>query len=1468
MTRPNGDRAPLASRRTATAIKSATQTWNLNADETVVITVESPFPQQYEIGDKITVFGRDYTLNRLPQVNKTGMCEYKYTLTFEGIQYDLLRVQYELSIETSGNQLQDVQGDSLTGTLHKFMEVLIANANRVFPGQWALGECPETEYKTLTFDGENCLAVMQNLCNEFTDGSMTVEFDINKVNGVYVVDMKKVGTVLPFTFQFGRGGGMYELTRQNVTSSDIVTKLYVFGSSENISLKYRADRLCLPGCTKHQSFIQDNDLVAKYGIIEGRKVFDKVKPHYDGHVTSVVAGNVLQFVDSGFPFDLMAKSGDETIYLVPGENAKIHFNTGNLAGYEFEVTNYEHATHKFTLKKFQDDRGDVFPNSSSAAFQFAQGDEYKILGIIYPDSITNAAEAELQEESALYYPQVSQPKVQYALSLEKNFLKKLVGGDVSDAIVNAFVPGDYLHIIDHDIDVDKSIRIKGLTRDILDEYKYSLTISDTVTTSTTTRMLQELAEIDKIVQINNLKDPARARANWRTSREVLDMVFDPDGDYYTDRIKPLSIDTSMLAVGAKSMQFGLTNTVIQPNYGGNKNVISWKGGVLTHYTISEESAVSWVIADGSITFTDDNARYLYAKCERNGTAGTFLWSNQQIKVEDDANYYHFLIGTLSSVDTELQVRSLSLTYGFTTINGRFIKTGRIESADGNTYFDLDNGEIGGRIVFTRNGEEKTLAELGEESKSSQNYINNTLPGLLQTMNNQIDGKIETWFTISDPSTAWITTAEQKKHIGDLWFNTSTHESKRYTSSYAWELIRDKDAIQALSDAATAQDTADGKRRVFVSTPYPPYDVGDLWAQGDSGELMRCGTSRQTGAFVSSDWVKATKYTGDENLNDFIQNTYDVAIADIYHQLDGVIETYFGNGVPKLNNYPAVDWNTTALREEHLGDMYYDNDSGIGYRFSKENGTYKWVEVRDTGVADALAAAARAQDTADGKRRVFTSTPYPPYDVGDLWAQGASGDLKVCKTAKTSGQTYSSSDWTNATKYTDNTSFNNFVNSVYNVQVAAFAEQIDGKIETWFQSSSPSTAWITVSDKRKHVGDLWFNTTSQRLYRWENTSSDNFAWQEITNKDALDAMAAASQAQDTADGKRRVFVARPTTPYDIGDLWVDGSDLRRCITAKTSGQSYNVNDWVVAVNYDNTKTTIDGGIVTSGTIQVAGNNQSILAGMTGQGTAASSIRFWAGASFENRATAPFRVRQDGGVVMTKADIEGKVNATSGAIGGFTIASGRIGGENSYDSGTGLSLVNSNIRFRNQSGYTKKLAAMGDLGWLGLDNLLDIELVSTDPYLIGEAVFIKCESGSGSMETFYTQRATDIRGNQYAIGKMAMFHKGYIGQAYTDIITSWFGVTHMFHFTANQTSVLAIDLPTKSQVDNQVENAVVMFDLEIVCDRDMPNRIRIRSSTGAQLYDNNGGTTSYIEMAKGDILVLRYYNGGYMVIQHQY
>lgn len=695
ITQPNGNRVPMQNRRTATMVVSAKQNRALNAEDTVDITVESSFPQTYNIGDKITVFGSDYKLNRLPAVKKTGMHQFQYTLQFEGVQYDLFRVIYDLTIDTTNNQLQDIQGDSLTGNLRRFMTVLIANANRVFPNKWALGVCPETiGDKTLTFgESDNCLSVLQNLCDK---SNFNVEFDIVQNGGVYTVNLyERVGQTLPFLFEFGKGRGLYELHRENVSSSNIVTRLKVYGSTENITSKYRADRLCLPGKTKGQSYIEKPEMVAKYGIFESRKNFDDIKPTFTGSIESKV--DEFSFTDTKFPFDLNATDASgETLYLINGVAAKIHFNTGNLAGYDFEVKSYDHATHKFTLLKTTDDRGDVFPSEKFSAFQFAKGDEYKVLDIAYSQEIEAQAEAKLEEAGNKYYDQNCQPKVQYGLSVTEAHLKKFYGTD--DSVTNIFAPGDFLHIVDADIDVDKAIRIKSFSRNILSPYDYTLTISDITTNATiTNRVISELLELDKIATINNLKDPTRARANWRSSREVLNMVFDPDGDYYTDKIKPNSIDTLALAVGAKSMQFGLTNTVFQPNFQSNANVVKWKGGVLTHYTINEEAAVSWVMADGQTTLNNNAPYYLYAKCERNGNAGAFIFTESQIRVDKDANYYHFLVGTLSSIDPELGARALALTYGFSMINGGFIKTGRIESADGITYFDLANGEIGGNI---------------------------------------------------------------------------------------------------------------------------------------------------------------------------------------------------------------------------------------------------------------------------------------------------------------------------------------------------------------------------------------------------------------------------------------------------------------------------------------------------------------------------------------------------------------------------------------------------------------------------------------------------------------------------------------------------------------------------------------------------------------------------------------------------
>lgn len=922
---------PIASKKTATSIKSATQNVALLGDDTLNIVVVSPFKLDFLIGDTTFVYGNIYKLNRLPKVKKNGMYEFEYELEFEGAQYDMMRVTYDLTIDTTSNQLADVSGDSLTGNLRRFATVMVSNLNRVFKNMWELGECPDTaEDKTLTFsESENCLSVIQNLCKEFD-----TEFEVlySGYSGKYTINFKKIGKTFPYKFEFGKNNGLYQLTRENVSTSNIVTRLKVYGSTENITAKYRAQRLCLPNRSKRDSYIEDAAAVRKYGIWEARKYFDDIKPSRTGKVEKIFSDSVLKFVDSTM-FDLNEKDeSGNTKYLLSETSAKVHFNTGNLAGYEFDVHSYNHTTHTFTLKKQTDERGNVFPSESTPAFRFSEKDEYKLIDIALPQSYIDEAESELAKQGQTYYNQNSQPKVQYGLSITDSFLASMLSNETNG---NVIWVGDYIPVKDSDVDVDKSVRVKSFKRDLMKDYSYTLTISDmSITSSITNRVVSELIEHDKAITINQLLDPARARANWRSSREVLNMVFDPDGDYYTDKIKPASIDTMALSVGAKAMQFGLQNTVFQPNYLGNANRIVYKGGVLTHYTIKEESAVSWILADGDVTLKNENAYYIYAKCSKKDNSGSIIFSQSQIKANEDVSYYHFFIGVLNSVDSELKARSLALTYGFTMINGRFIKTGRIESADGTTYFDLDNSEIGGKICFTKNGEKKTLEEIAAETLENKNYINNTLPGILDGFKNQIDG---------------------------------------------------------------------------------------------------------------------------------------------------MIEMYFGNGIPTLSNEPAKDWNTNALKDNHLGDMYYDNDSGIGYRFSKDESTYKWIEVRDTGIASALEAASRAQDTADGKRRVFVATPTPPYDVGDLWTQGTSGDLMRCKFARASGN-YSSSDWERAVKYTDDSALTKFINGVYNSTIENLTSQIDGKVESWFQENDPSANW---TNNDEHLGDMWYNPSTKgfMLFRY-------------------------------------------------------------------------------------------------------------------------------------------------------------------------------------------------------------------------------------------------------------------------------------------------------------------------------------------------------------------------------------------------
>ena len=164
--------------------------------------------------------------------------------------------------------------------------------------------------------------------------------------------------------------------------------------------------------------------------------------------------------------------------------------------------------------------------------------------------------------------------------------------------------------------------------------------------------------------------------------------------------------------------------------------------------------------------------------------------------------------------------------------------------------------------------------------------------------------------------------------------------------------------------------------------------------------------------------------GNQNAQDLLDavNRMDA----LQTQVDGNICSWFYPGVPTARNYPATEWTTTELKNAHTGDLYYDKSTGIGYRWTKSNETYYWETIEDKQVQQALTDASRAQSTADGKVRCFSAQPYPPYEVGDLWVQGNSGDILCCQYDRKSGS-YVASDWVRASKYTDDTAANNAYN---------------------------------------------------------------------------------------------------------------------------------------------------------------------------------------------------------------------------------------------------------------------------------------------------------------------------------------------------------------------------------------------------------------------------------------------------------
>lgn len=254
------------------------------------------------------------------------------------------------------------------------------------------------------------------------------------------------------------------------------------------------------------------------------------------------------------------------------------------------------------------------------------------------------------------------------------------------------------------------------------------------------------------------------------------------------------------------------------------------------------------------------------------------------------------------------------------------------------------------------------------------------------------------------------------------------------------------------------------------------------------------------------------------------NKVNTDMSSLQDQIDGAIETWFFDGVPSNDNEPASDWTTDTLKKNHLGDLYYDNLTGYSYRWQIQNGVYSWARITDVDVTKALKDAKNAQETANSKRRVFSSTPYPPYDEGDLWVQGKSGDILRCTVAKSADQTYADADWSLASKYTDDSAVTTLKNTVETTY--ATKTTVETLSDKW-SSTASSVETVKIDLKAAQESAKQANEAATAAQESANTAIENAATAQAkadeaaqtasdATKNAATANTAAANAQKAAD----------------------------------------------------------------------------------------------------------------------------------------------------------------------------------------------------------------------------------------------------------------------------------------------------------------------------------------------------------------
>lgn len=840
---------------------------------------------EFPIGAWCEYMAVRYTLETPANFKKNGTRDFEYTLIMESVQSQLGR--YKLR-----NTVDKRLKFSMCATPKEYLQTIVDNLNQRDSG-WSVGDCIISTEKTIPFDHSYIDAALQSVAETFN-----TEWEIvGKVIHLHKVEYFKDD---PLPLSYGKGNGFVPgLGRSTEANSRPIEIMFAQGGSKNIDRsKYGAPELLLP---KSQTLeyegrtyisdaegysIQRQDKPLKYKT-EDSVDCSEIYPSRVGTVSKVEvideANNFYDIIDNSIPENL-----DYNNYLIEGESMTIIFQSGMLAGNDkaFELK-YKHAERRFEIVPQEID-GQTMPGG---VYIPRVGDTYAIFGCMLPDAYIcdnatkTGASWDMFRETAKALYEKEDAKFTFTGELQgmwakRNWLK--VGGKL--------VVGGYVLFSDNQFAPDGvPIRITGIKDYLTSPYSPIIELSNNVSGKSLSSTIDEIQNGNVIVEDNDKEIIRFTKRRFRDAVETMKMLEDALLENFTSSITPITVQTMAMLVGDESLQFRFVDSSLRPiqyhiTYNQETKQLIAPQTILQHMTLGIDTITSdrskteykhWNIKGYTSPVLDQLSQqyYFYAKVPTGTGEGEFVLSPKAIGMDDVAGYYHLLVGLLNSeYDGE---RSFVTLYGFTEILPGRITTDKIVSADGTTYFDLANSVIGGRIKFrSSDGTDKDLSEFEDDFHNQTADFIDAIGGL----QSQIDGAIESFFYEYDPTTSnapassWKTDEDKNKHLNDTFTNLQSGRSWRWTksgSTFKWTEITDTATTEALKKAGQAQDTADSKRRVFVSTPYTPYDVGDLWVQGTNGDIMRCKVQRLSGGYNAADWVKASKYTDDSKLNEFI-----------------------------------------------------------------------------------------------------------------------------------------------------------------------------------------------------------------------------------------------------------------------------------------------------------------------------------------------------------------------------------------------------------------------------------------------------------------------------------------------------------------------------------------------------------------------------------------------------------------------